>query len=499
MKERSKHTVSLQNTVLPTKISITSKMFVSTVISFFFFLSSFQTIAFHNSCHQQFAVTTTKIHLAPELIPLLEFVMAPVVLSAVLVQQKNEVNGLRNQVAALAKESNSTSSFNPFIEEFRKELQSSLENTVSNSGAAATSTELLAEVQVLNARLINLEKRLDKIGSESDSSVVSSNTMQARVALLEDTIKNVENSLGTLQEADEQSLTLQQLIVGDINSLKTIVAGKSTNVDNPTGKEQPALIELERRVDELSTLVSGDAALLKSTLTSLSLDLDDSIEGMQNRLENQMQQKMGDLKDKVTLLAAKVDVGDADNAEAFNALLDERLASTRETIAHDLLDNVSSSLADSEERTTRQIEELATRLMLETQRTEESVSTATAAIKLEVNDKMREIDTALDLVEKEKEELSRRLDEVDQSLEIRAEAVAVRVSTWSRVKRTAVGVVRGTVGVVKKPFVGMKNFITGPVSSSDSNGGDGSSSTANKNTKIRRSDQRISARINDEE
>ena len=425
--------------------------------------------------------------------------MAPVVLSAVLVQQK-EVSGLRNQVAALANESNNTSTFNPFIEEFRKELQSSLESAVPSSGAATASTELLVEVQELNARLINLEKRLDKIGSDSESSVVTSNTMQARVSLLEDTISKVENSLGTLQEADEQSLTLQQLIVGDINSLKSIVAEKSVPVDNQAAREQPAMIELERKVEELSTLVSGDAALLKSTLTSLSLDLDDSIEGMQNRLESQMQQKMGDLKDKVTLLAAKVDSGDADNAEAFNALLDERLASTREI----LLDNVSSSLADTEERTTSQIEELATRLMSETQRTEVSVSTVTAAIKSEVDEKIRELDEALELVEKGKEELSRRLEEVDQSLETRAEAVAIRVSTWSRVKRTAVGVVRGTVGVVKKPFVGIKNFITGPSgSNNDSNGGNSSSSSsssnANKNTNSRRSDQRISARINDEE
>ena len=473
-------------------------MLFSTVISSLLLLTSFHTIAFHNSCHRRLAVNT-RILLTPELIPLLEFVMAPVVLSAVLVQQK-EVSGLRNQVAALANESNNTSTFNPFIEEFRKELQSSLESAVPSSGAATASTELLVEVQELNARLINLEKRLDKIGSDSESSVVTSNTMQARVSLLEDTISKVENSLGTLQEADEQSLTLQQLIVGDINSLKSIVAEKSVPVDNQAAREQPAMIELERKVEELSTLVSGDAALLKSTLTSLSLDLDDSIEGMQNRLESQMQQKMGDLKDKVTLLAAKVDSGDADNAEAFNALLDERLASTREI----LLDNVSSSLADTEERTTSQIEELATRLMSETQRTEVSVSTVTAAIKSEVDEKIRELDEALELVEKGKEELSRRLEEVDQSLETRAEAVAIRVSTWSRVKRTAVGVVRGTVGVVKKPFVGIKNFITGPSgSNNDSNGGNSSSSSsssnANKNTNSRRSDQRISARINDEE
>ena len=242
-------------------------------------------------------------------------------------------------MAALSKQSNSTiDTFNPFIEEFRKELQSSLQNnTVTNSDGDAT--ELLAEVQQLNARLINLEKRLDKVGSTSDSSVESSNSMQARVSLLEDTISKAEQKLGTLEEADAQSLTLQELIVGDLNNLKSMVAEKSVMLDNQVTKEQPAMMELERKVEELSTLVSGDAALLKSTLTSLSLDLDDSIEGMQNRLENQMQQKMGDLKDKVTLLAAKVDSGDADNAEAFNTLLDERLASTRET----LLSNVSTS------------------------------------------------------------------------------------------------------------------------------------------------------------
>ena len=463
-------------------------------------------------------MTTTRIQLTPELLPLLEFVFAPAVLSAVLVQQKNEVSGLREQMAALSKQSNSTiDTSNPFIEEFRKELQSSLQNnTVKNSDGDAT--ELLAEVQQLNARLINLEKRLDKVGSTSDSSVESSNSMQARVSLLEDTISKAEQKLGTLEEADAQSLTLQELIVGDLNNLKTMVAEKSVMLDNQVTKEQPAMMELERKVEELSTLVSGDAALLKSTLTSLSLDLDDSIEGMQNRLENQMQQKMGDLKDKVTLLAAKVDSGDADNAEAFNTLLDERLASTRETLLSNvstsfnaLLDerlastretilvDISSSLAHSQEQTTRQMEEFATKLMLETQQREEAVSTVTAAIKSEVNEKIRDMDDALELMDQEKEVLSRRLEEVDLSLETRAEAVAVRVSTWSRVKRTAVGVVKGTVGVVKKPFVGMKNLIIGPRDSDNNSGSGGSSSNVNSNNKSRRSEQRISARINDEE
>ena len=431
-----------------------------------------------------------------------EFLAAPAILLVMQNSMKDEVKMLKEKIDELerSKSNNSVATLS-FVEDFRKEL----ELLKNNEQQSSTTTDMSSK---LDARLSRVEVAMS-----------STSTVQR--------LESLEKSLTTLQEADDQSVILQQLIVSDVSSLKSTVSQLSTDttasvvesamatalqpivarlaeLNNPPPADASAtslaladtVLELEQRVDQLSSVVSQDATALKDSLTNLSLDLDDSIEQIQQQIESSTQQKVKDLQDRITMLTAKVCLVDnraGEATEALDSLLEERIARTREAVVSDV--------TAFEERTTQQVEALASKVTDETR----NVVAQVKAAKVETDDKLREL-------EKGTEEVSRLVEMVDSSVEARAavvaEAVAVEMSTWNRLSRTVTAAVSATVGVVKsgggmivRPIRGVGSAIRhrlGGDSGRDS-GRDSGGSSGKSNTNKRRNERSLIARINREE
>ena len=231
---------------------------------------------------------------------------------------------------------------------------------------AAVAVQQTLAVNALKAQLASLE---GPPRGNATVAVVDPST----VAAMDTRMSSLEASINELQVSDKQNLELQKLLVGDVSSLKAAVTQVSTDMAASATQQRslqqqplqmdPRVNDLERKVDELSSLVKEDAALLKEAVTNLSLDLDDSVEQMQSKLESRIeaitQQRVRDVYDRVAQLSTKVDTvaarGEqaAVQAAAVAGRVDRVAAESRE---------LATKMGQVSAKATAQTTELATKM-----------------------------------------------------------------------------------------------------------------------------------------
>ena len=176
---------------------------------------------------------------------------------------------------------------------------------------AAAVVQQTLTVNALKNKLMALELEGPLRGNTTTAGMATS---PHAVAAMDARLTSLETSMSDLQAADQQNLELQRLMVNDISALKATVTQAATadTASSPqlSAQVDPRVNDLEKKVDELSTLVLQDAAFLKEAITNLSLDLDDSVEQIQSNLETRIeavtQQRVRDVYERVAQLATKV-------------------------------------------------------------------------------------------------------------------------------------------------------------------------------------------------